>query len=225
MDARCMSIAMLADWIRRGIDVGAAGLGLVLAAPVLCGTALLVRTIDGPPVLFRGQRVGRGGRPFDLLKFRTMRPTRSGPGVTAANDDRITPLGAWLRRTRIDELPQLWNVLVGDLSLVGPRPEDARYVAHYRREFEPILRVRPGVTDRTTLEFLREEELLAAQPDPEAYYVQVLLPRKIAMWRSDVEQRSLAGDVAVLLRTAGRLAQRFAGRPGSQPNPRPRSRA
>lgn len=206
---------MIADLFRRTLDVGLAGVGLVVGSPLLACTAIAVRILDGPPVLFRGRRVGRGGKPFDLLKIRTMRSTSAGPAVTSANDQRITALGAWLRRTRLDELPQLWNVLVGDLSLVGPRPEDPRYVGAYPREFAEILHVRPGLTDRTTLAFLREEEMLAAQPDPEGYYVRELLPRKIAMWQADVRERSLVRDFVILKDTAGRLLRRLAGGRGT----------
>ena len=125
-------------------DLVAAGLGLALLSPLYLATALAVLLYDGRPVFFRQERIGRGGQPFHLWKFRTMRPASGGPLLTVAGDARITPLGRFLRRTKLDELPQLWNVLKGEMSLVGPRPEVRRYVERYTPDQRRVLALTPG---------------------------------------------------------------------------------
>lgn len=178
-----------------------AGLLLVLGAPAALGCALLVRLIDGPPVLFRQERVGRGGRPFRLLKFRTMRPG-AGALVTSASDPRITPLGRLLRRAKLDELPQLCNVLAGSMSLVGPRPEVPAYVAAHLRLFTGLLSLRPGITDWASLAFRDEERILAEHAEEPDFYQHVLLPRKVALARLYRRSRSLGLDLRLLAATA-----------------------
>lgn len=189
--------------LRRALDVTVSAVSLVPLAPVMGVIALLIRR-DGPgPAVFRQVRVGRYGRAFVMYKFRTMRADGSeGPGITHAGDQRVTRVGTWLRSTKLDELPQLVNVLKGDMSLVGPRPELAVYV----REWQPaqravILSVRPGITDPVTVTLRREEELLGSVPDPESYYRTVLLPQKADSYARYVRSRTLAGDLLVLLRT------------------------
>ena len=138
-------------------------------APLLAATAALVKASSPGPVLFRQQRIGRGGKPFELWKFRTMRVGGTGPQITADGDRRITRIGRILRKTKLDELPELFNVLRGDLSLVGPRPEVAKYVALYPEAERAFLqRFRPGITDPATVRFRNEEDILARAPDPEA---------------------------------------------------------
>ena len=197
--------------MKRLFDFCAALLGLcVLAVPML-GIALAVRLDSPGPVFFRQQRVGRHGRCFHIHKFRTMveDADRAGPQVTASTDRRITRVGGVLRRWKLDELPQLLDVLAGDMSLVGPRPEVPRYVAHYPAEVrELVLGLRPGITDRASIEFRDEGRLLAEAADPERCYVEEILPRKLAYYVAYAREHSLAGDLAILLDTLAALAGR-----------------
>lgn len=195
--------------IKRAVDMVLAGTGLVVLLPLFLLAALLVR-LDGPgPLLFRQERVGRRGRPFLILKFRTMRPlppagtgTAGGALVTTAGDARITRRGALLRRTKLDELPQLFNVLAGQMSMVGPRPEVARYVALWSdADRRLVLSVRPGLTEFASVMFRQEEWLLAAQADPEAYYCRRVLPQKLRLYRFYVRKRCLRLDLWLIVQT------------------------
>lgn len=190
---------------KRAMDVVASAAALVALAPVVAVLALAVKLDSPGPVLFRQERVGRGRRPFTILKFRTMRTGTTGPLVTAARDARVTRLGRILRRTKLDELPQLWNVLKGDMSLVGPRPEVERYVSLYPEAYERILKVRPGLTDFAALEYRDEELRLQASSDPEATYAAVVLPAKIALYHRYLDEMSAATDLALVLRTLAAL--------------------
>lgn len=194
-------VAWTRELAKRIFDLVAAGVGLVALLPVFAAIALAIKLSSPGPVLFRQQRVGRNGRLFWLYKFRTMRPDPGGSLLTAAGDPRITPVGRWLRHRKLDELPQLWNVLRGDMSLVGPRPEVPTYVRLYSPEQHGVLSVRPGITGPTQVRFRREERLLAAHHDPEAYYVTTLMPAKLAIDLEYVRNRSLLGDVGLLLET------------------------
>jgi lipopolysaccharide/colanic/teichoic acid biosynthesis glycosyltransferase len=186
---------------KRLLDATAALVGLALLSPLLALLALAVRLDSPGPVLFRHERVGRGGRPFHLLKFRSMAHRSSGAQVTVAGDARVTPVGSLLRRTKLDELPQLWNVLVGDMSLVGPRPEVERYVRAFPEAYRQILAVRPGITDYAAIEYRHEEAILAAAADPEAEYLGVVLPAKIALYQRYLAERSMRTDLAILAQT------------------------
>jgi lipopolysaccharide/colanic/teichoic acid biosynthesis glycosyltransferase len=159
-------------------------------------------------VFFRQERVGRGGRVFRIHKFRTMvadAPSR-GLGITVGQDPRITRVGRWLRRSKLDELPQLIDVLAGHMSLVGPRPELARYVALYPADLRnQVLRVRPGITDPASLQFADEAALLAGSTDPERQYLEVLLPAKLRLSVEYARRATLITDLGVLARTAGLL--------------------
>ncbi len=186
----------------RPLDVAASALGLLLLAPLFAVVSLWVK-IDSPgPVFYRARRVGKDGREFDALKFRSMRigSDRAGPGITVSGDPRVTRSGRVIRRWKIDELPQLINVLVGDMGLVGPRPEDPRYVAGYSEEQRELLQVRPGITSPASVHFRREEEVLSG-PEWERTYVERVLPEKLALDRKYVQNRTLAGDVRIVLRT------------------------
>ncbi len=189
---------------KRTFDATVSGLGLALLSPVLAVIAVLIKRDDpSGPVFFTQERIGMHGKPFRIHKFRTMRTDNAGPLVTTAGDGRITRIGAVLRKTKLDELPQLWDVLTGRMSLVGPRPEVARYVALWpAAERELILSVRPGITDPASVRFRNESEELAQAPDPEAHYVEVLLPQKAAMYADYVRSRTFWGDLLVLVRTA-----------------------
>jgi FlaA1/EpsC-like NDP-sugar epimerase/lipopolysaccharide/colanic/teichoic acid biosynthesis glycosyltransferase len=190
--------------MKRVVDILVAASGLVLLSPLLAWIAYRVRREDGGPPLFRQDRVGRDGRPFEILKFRTMRAT-PGPSITAAGDVRITELGRWLRKWKLDELPQLWNVLRGDMSVVGPRPEIPEFVRHYPVEARQILTVRPGITGPAQLEGMDEERELLGAADPERHYREVVLPRKLAIDLRYVRGATLDTDFRILARTAARM--------------------
>lgn len=187
--------------------VGAAAALLLLALPMAL-VALWIKLDSPGPVFFRQQRVGRGGVPFDIHKFRTMAADAPAKGLplTVGDDPRITRAGAFLRRTRIDELPQFIDVLLGRMSLVGPRPEVPRYVAHYPPALrDRVLAVRPGLTDPASLAYIDEAALLAAAADPEREYVERILPAKLQAAADYADRATLATDIAVLWRTLKRL--------------------
>ncbi len=187
---------------KRLVDLIASAVGLVLASPVLGLVAGLVRVDSPGSVIFRQQRVGLGGETFTIHKFRTMHEGHAGPEVTSSGESRITRTGRVLRKTKLDELPQLFDVLRGKMSLVGPRPEVPRYAALWPTEYrDRILSVRPGITDPVSLELRNESDLLAAADDQEAYYVETLLPYKARRYAEYVETRSLRGDLMIILRT------------------------
>lgn len=188
---------------KRAMDVLLSAAGLAAVSPVLAAAALAIKLDSAGPVFYRQQRVGRGFRPFMIYKLRTMsEDAPAGPQITAAQDPRITAAGAVLRRLKIDELPQLINVLKGEMSLVGPRPEVPRYVEMFRADYAVILRVRPGITDYASLKYRREQELLASVPDPEAHYAREILPDKIRLAKRYVERASVAEDFRLLAQTA-----------------------
>src|SRR5439155_1537386 len=187
-------------WSKRSFDIVFAVVLSLLLAPVMVVCAGAVLLGDGFPILFRQKRVGQHGRPFWIVKFRTMRPA-PGAEVTAAGDPRVTRVGQVLRRFKLDELPQLWNVLVGEMSLVGPRPEVPRYVSERGRVYRAVLMLRPGITDFASLVFRDEEELLSRRATEPGFYQQALLPRKVALARLYARRRSLLLDVRLLFAT------------------------
>ncbi len=187
---------------KRAFDLTASIAGTVVLAPVLVAIAVAVRA-DGGPVIFRQIRVGRGGRTFRMWKFRSMVPNaeRLGPLLTVAGDVRVTRVGAWLRRTKLDELPQLWNVIVGEMSLVGPRPEVTRYVDRYSADERRVLDLLPGVTDPASLRYLDEEHELAAAADPESVYVTHIMPEKIRLNLEHARSATVLRDALVIAQT------------------------
>jgi lipopolysaccharide/colanic/teichoic acid biosynthesis glycosyltransferase len=196
--------------IKRGFDIAAALIGLIVLAPLLVVVAVLIK-IDSPgPVFFHHRRVGRGLRPFRIHKFRTMVHDAAGrgPSITMSRDPRITRVGRVLRRTKIDELPQLLNVLTGEMSIVGPRPEVDEYVELFRDDYADILRVRPGLTDLAALHYPDEERILAETDNPAEEYRRRILPHKIALMRESVRQSSLFFDAAVIVQTLLSIAVR-----------------
>lgn len=186
----------------RLIDVLAAAAGLLILSPLLLALALWVKLSSPGPIFYRARRVGRGGQLFHLYKFRTMvaDADRQGPGITTAGDSRITPVGRFLRRTKLDELPQLLNVLKGEMSLVGPRPEDPRYVALYNAEQQRVLQVRPGITSPASLQYRNESELLRGR-DWETVYTQEILPHKLALELDYLQKRSVWRDLGLIGQT------------------------
>ena len=186
----------------RLLDVIGALFALIVLAPLFVLATLLVLLTDGRPILFRHRRVGKHGEPFLILKFRTMRTDSGGLALTTSNDDRVTKVGAWLRRLKIDELPQLVNVLRGEMSMIGPRPEAPEYVEFGDRRWRKVLAVRPGITDLATLAFRNEEEILGPASDPEAYYRSVILPEKLRLNISYQQSRTISRDFKLLWMTA-----------------------
>ncbi|WP_036594649.1 sugar transferase [Ottowia thiooxydans] len=193
---------------KRALDLGLTLIAMPLALPLMAIVALWVKLDSPGPVFFRQQRTGRSGRVFRIHKFRTMHVHQAGTGslVTAAGDARITRAGRWLRQSKLDELAQLIDVLKGDMSLVGPRPEVPHYMAMYPEDVRArILSVRPGITDRAAIEFRDEERLLAASDDPEATYVQQIMPIKQGYYLSYVEHHTVLGDLRIMFDTIKKL--------------------
>lgn len=188
--------------MKRICDVIFAGMGLVVLAPLGLAAALAIRLNSPGPVFFRQERMGRHGSKFNIFKFRTMSVQKSGSGclVTAGGDTRITRVGRFLRRHKIDELPQLINVLRGEMSLVGPRPEVAEFAELFPMEYARILTVRPGITHPATLQFRREEAILAEVNDARRFYIDTLMPAKLAAYEAGLEQ-SLWADIRIILAT------------------------
>jgi lipopolysaccharide/colanic/teichoic acid biosynthesis glycosyltransferase len=188
---------------KRFFDAIAAACALVLLSPILIAVALLVKLSSPGPVFFRQERVGRDGRIFRIAKFRSMFVATEPCGlpITSAGDPRITALGAQFRRFKLDELPQLWNVLTGEMSFVGPRPEVEKYVEHYSDVQRRVLSVRPGITDPASIFYRHEEKLLDQQNDPEGYYQQVILPHKLDLNLKYIRHITLAGDLSLMLQT------------------------
>lgn len=193
--------------IKRTVDIVMASFGLLILSPVLflLWVVMLVNRPGG--VLYRQTRVGKNGKPFKLLKFRTMKPgsERQGQLSLGEADPRIIPVGRWLRRYKLDELPQLFNVLAGDMSIVGPRPEVPRYVDRYPEAYREILQVRPGLTDEASLLFFNEGALLAGSSDPEKTYLEDILPRKIELALTYAREHTFRKDMWIIIRTALRL--------------------
>ena len=188
--------------MKRLFDIVASAFGLVVTCPLLLALGLWVRLDSKGPAMFRQTRVGRDGETFEIHKLRTMRKGIPGPSVTVGEDPRITRSGKFLRRTKLDELPQLIDVLVGNMSLVGPRPEVPEYVALWPEpERSVVLSVRPGITDPTALSLIDEGDVLAAEQDPEAYYREILTPIKVAGYVNYISQRTLLSDISILLST------------------------
>lgn len=199
---------------KRVMDIAIAVPALLLASPLLLLVAAAVALADGRPVLYLGARVGQQGRLFSLYKFRTMataeRAPVQGASVTIWDDPRVTRLGRWLRRLKLDELPQLINVLRGEMSLVGPRPEDPEYVALYTQEQRRILDIKPGITSVAALRYWNEAELLKGD-DWETVYREQLVPAKLALEFDYARTRTLWSDLGVIARTALGLFQHMAG--------------
>jgi lipopolysaccharide/colanic/teichoic acid biosynthesis glycosyltransferase len=189
--------------LKRVFDIFFAATGLLFLLPLLGCIAVAVKVSDGGPIFYRQQRVGWRGRPFEILKFRTMmvNADRMGLQITRDRDPRITVLGRWLRKTKMDELPQLWNVLRGEMSFVGPRPEVPRYVERYTAEQRQVLEMKPGITDLASIEFRNEEELLSQAEDTESFYATFCIPKKIELNLTYARRAGLWEDTKIILRT------------------------
>ena len=193
--------------IKRAFDIAIAATGLIALLPVMAVVAVLIKCDSHGPVFFKQRRMGRGFRDFLIYKFRTMKQESELTGrlITIGEDPRITRLGRFLRKTKIDELPQLINVLRGEMSLVGPRPELPRFVELFRTEYAEILTVRPGITDLASLKYQDEARLMGQFPNPEEEYVRSILPDKIRLAREYIDRSSIGFDVSLILRTLPKL--------------------
>lgn len=194
--------------MKRLLDVGVSAAALVLLSPLLLLMAIWIKLDSPGPVVFRQTRVGRFGRPFTIYKFRSMRAEGApgAPAITPAGDSRITNAGRFLRKWKLDELPQLMNVLVGDMSLVGPRPEVPGYVELYPADQRTlVLSVRPGITDEASIEFRDEGTLLAGADDPQQLYIEQILPRKLQIYADYARHHTMLGDLFIVLRTLRQL--------------------
>ena len=200
--------------MKRAFDLALAGVGLLASMPLWAAVAAAVKLEDGGPVFFSQERVGLNGRVFRAFKFRSMIPdaeAKTGPVQAAAHDPRVTRVGRFLRRYKLDELPQLLNVLAGEMSVVGPRPEVSRYVAMFPERFARVLETRPGLTDYAALEYLDEEAVLAASADPEHAYVDQVLPAKLDLYDRYLAEQSLATDLRLIARTFFAILKRSDG--------------
>ena len=193
--------------VKRTFDLAVSAAALLGLSPVLALIAVLIRVTSGAPILFRQERVGLDGRSFRILKFRTMRADAKGPSITSRGDPRITQVGRLLRAAKLDELPQFFNVLSGEMSVVGPRPELPRYVAQYTPAQRRVLEVRPGLTDDASVAF-RDEEVLLGRTAPEArerFYRDEILPRKLELNLGYIDRAGLGRDLSIILKTIGSI--------------------
>lgn len=193
--------------LKRLFDLVAAAAGIVIVSPLLLIISVVVTLESRGGVFYKQKRVGRYGREFTLLKFRTMRleSDRSGLLTVGSRDPRITRTGIFLRKYKLDELPQLFNVLYGSMSLVGPRPEVKKYVDLYNDEQRKVLNVKPGITDLASLEYFEENDLLAESPEPELTYIREIMPAKLELNRKYIETQGLITDMKIILKTVGRI--------------------
>lgn len=189
--------------MKRLFDIVASGLGLIFLSPLFLIVAIWIKQDSPGPVFFRQVRVGRFNKDFRIFKFRTMRVgSDKGSQITiGGRDPRVTRAGYWLRKFKIDELPQLINVFIGDMSLVGPRPEVRRYVDLYTPEQMHVLDVRPGITDAASIKFRNESEFLKQVDDPEKHYIEVIMPMKLDLYLQYANYHSFKGDIRLILET------------------------
>ena len=193
--------------MKRLFDIIFALVMLLLFSPLFVVLACWVSIDSRGGVFFGQERVGLDGKPFKLWKFRTMKPhsEKGGQLTVGASDSRITRAGYYLRKFKVDELPQLWNVVLGDMSVVGPRPEVPRYVALYSPEQRRVLSIRPGITDYASLRYFEESDILAKSANPEETYIQEIMPTKLALNLEYVHKHSFAGDLAIIVKTGWRI--------------------
>ena len=186
---------------KRFFDIVCAALGLLVLSPVLLVCALLVGLTSPGGVLFRQERIGKDGVPFTIYKFRSMRKDNAGLKISTSRDTRITPVGRVLRKTKLDELPQLWNVLKGDMSFVGPRPEVREYTDLYTPEQRQVLLLRPGITGLASIRYRNENELLTASDDPNRTYIEEIMPAKLALDLEYIPRACVSYDIKLILET------------------------
>ena len=202
------AVMLLDEAARRAVDLVVSAAGILLVSPLLLVLACIVKATSPGPALYVQRRVGRRGRPFGLIKLRSMTATSGGPQITKAGDVRITRVGRFLRATKLDELPQLINVLMGHMSLVGPRAEVPKYVELYTPEQRRVLDAKPGITGPAQVQYIDEERILAASSDPEATYVNEILPAKLSIDLEYLRSRTVLSDLRILAVTLFRLVRR-----------------
>ena len=207
IDSEKVRTASIKSGLPRQAEAVIALAGLVMVAPLIALAAIAIAATSRGPVIFRQKRMGRKGRPFTMYKLRTMRVANSGPQVTAGDDVRVTPIGKFLRKTKLDELPELWNVLKGDMSLIGPRPEVPRYIDLEDPVWRLVLEARPGIADPMTLRLRNEEALLVeVEGDRERFYLETLVPFKLEGYLDYLQARSWRSDLKVLWQTVVAVA-------------------
>ena len=184
-------------------DILASGIGIIILSPVLLIIALRIKTGSDGPVFFKQVRVGKDGKEFEILKFRTMvvDAEKMGRQITVGADNRITKVGGFLRKYKLDELPQLFNVFKGDMSLVGPRPEVPRYVKLYTEEQRKVLNVKPGITDLASIRYRDENELLGQAENPDEFYINTIMPDKLALNLEYINKRNVFYDIYIIIET------------------------
>jgi len=190
------------SWPSEWVDRLVAATALTILSPLFAAIAVAVVAGSGLPVFFKQKRVGQSGKQFWLIKFRTMRSGKKGPSITARGDSRVTSVGRSLRKFKLDELPQLWNVVRGEMGLVGPRPEVPQFVDMNNPVWQSVLRAKPGITDPASIAFRNEEEILAEAADPIAFYENNVLPAKLALNLEYLEKKSFSRDLLVIAQTA-----------------------
>jgi lipopolysaccharide/colanic/teichoic acid biosynthesis glycosyltransferase len=189
------------DALKRAMDIALSAAGLIVLAPALLAISALIAVGSRGGVWYRGERAGRHGKPFRIWKFRTMRVDAAGPTSTSEDDPRITSIGHVLRKYKLDELPQLFNVFLGEMSLVGPRPQVPWAVATYTSDERRVLSVRPGISDWASIRFRNEGAILKGHTDPDEAYMRLIHPEKMRLALQYVDQRSLRVDLSILLKT------------------------
>lgn len=196
-------LGKLDSMAKRGLDIVASGLGLVALSPVFAGVALWIKWDSRGPIFYKHKRVGQGSKEFEVIKFRSMLSgsDREGSITIGGHDPRVTKAGYYIRKYKIDELPQLINVFMGEMSLVGPRPQVRKYVDMYSEEQLKVLDAKPGITDPASIYYRHESELLGEQENPEEYYVNVIMPHKLGLCRDYIAKRNVLTDIGVILNT------------------------
>lgn len=193
--------------MKRVFDILLSSLALILLSPFILLISIAIASKDGTPVLFHQERIGRHGKPFKLVKFRTMRKDaeRMGRISIGERDPRVTDIGHWLRQRKLDELPQLWNIWKGEMSIIGPRPEVAEYVALYDERQREVLKVRPGLSDPASLAYFEESRILAAAEDPNKAYIEEVMPAKLEMNLNYIDKAHLGTDLRIITQTMARI--------------------
>lgn len=192
---------------KRLFDLAAAFCGIIVLSPLFIIISIVVKVTSKGPILFKQERMGTNFKPFNIYKFRSMvaGAENKGPGVTCVTDSRITPIGRFLRKTKLDELPQLFNVLFGHMSLVGPRPEIEKFVEKAKSEYHHILSVKPGITDFAAIEYRDEEKIMSQFSDKEKAYIEKVMPTKIGLYKKYIESQNFSTDCKIILKTFKRI--------------------
>lgn len=194
--------------IKKMFDLFFSLIGIIITIPILILVSIMVKLTSKGPIIFKQERVGKNKKIFYIYKFRTMTDyddKASDRQVTVINDQRITRIGRILRKYKIDELPQLYNVLKGDMSFVGPRPEVKKYVKFYEEEYDEILKIKPGITDLASIEYIDENTIISKYSDPEKIYIEEVLPKKLMLNKRYIEEMSIKNDILIILKTIKKI--------------------